>query len=114
MSQDQLHILNISGYVCEWLGIALVVFFPLRHLLLKGELRRAVLQMWMYFLLWSIVLCFLFPVVAASIFHDKRAYGCFPEMIGIVPVAVLGWFPSFLLCGLVWLARAGFKRNHPQ
>jgi hypothetical protein len=112
MSDDHLHILNLSGYFCEGLGIALVLFFPLRHLLLKGELRRAVLQMWAYFFLWSIALCFIFPVAAASVFHDKRAYGCFPEMIGIVPVALLGWLPSLLLCGLVWLAKTGFKRSH--
>jgi len=114
MSDVHLHILNLSGYFCEGLGIALVLFFPLRHLLLKGELRRAVLQMWLYYFIWSIVLCFVLPLTTAAIFHDKRAIGCFPEAVGIVPVAVLGWIPSFILCGLVWLAKTGFKRSHSQ
>ena len=59
MSDDHLHILNILGF-CQGLDIAPRPFFPLRHLLLKGQLRRAVLQMWIYFFLWSIALSALF------------------------------------------------------
>jgi len=114
MNNSQLHILNIAGYLAEWIGVALVLFFPLRRLLLRGELRRAVLQMWLYYFIWSVALCFILPITTASIFHDKRAIGCFPETIGIVPIALLGWLPSFIVCGLVWLVRTGFKRSHPQ
>lgn len=114
MSDSHLHILNISSYISEWLGIALVLFLPLRRLLLKGELRRAVLQMWLYYLIWSIAFCLIFPISAASIFHDKRAIGCFPDSIGVTPVALLGWLPSLLLCGFVWIAKKSLKRNRFQ
>jgi hypothetical protein len=109
-----MRLLNNFGYFCEWFGIALVLFFPLRHLLLRGELRRAVLQMWLYYFIWSIVLCFILPITTAAIFHEKRAIGCFPDATGIVPIALLGWLPSLVICGLVWLAKTGFKRSHSQ
>jgi membrane protein YdbS with pleckstrin-like domain len=114
MSDHQLQVLNISGYVCEWLGIALVLFFPLRSLFAREDLKRAVLQMWAYFFAWSIALCFVFPVTIASIFHDKRAYDCFPEMTGIVAVAILGLIPSFVICGLVWLVKSVFSQKRSQ
>jgi hypothetical protein len=47
---DQVNMLNLFGYICEWGGIALVVFFPMRHLLKNGKLRRAVLEMWLVFI----------------------------------------------------------------
>jgi hypothetical protein len=114
MSNYQLHILNRCGYFCEWLGIALVLFFPLRLLVKGGGLKRAVLKMWMYMFLWSVVLGFIFPVSFAYIFHDGRAIGCFPDMTGIVPMAIVGWIPSFVICGSVWLVRRLIKRNHPK
>jgi hypothetical protein len=114
MSNIEIHILNVFGYSCEWLGIALVGFFPTRRLLMSGKLRPAVLQMWLLFFLWSVAVCFIFPVAAAYIFHDKRAYACFPEAIGIVPVAALGWVPALIICGGVWLVRNSIKRRRSQ
>ena len=75
---------------------------------------RAVLQMWMYYFLWSVALCLIVPLAAASILHDKRVFECFPEPRGIVGIAFLGWLPSLVLCGSVWLLKTIVKRNHSQ
>ena len=114
MNTYQLNLLNSFGYICEWVGIALVILLPLRNLVRNGELKRAVCRMWIYYFCWSVVLSFVLPVTASFIFHDKRAYECFPEMTGIVPVALLGWLPSLTLGGAVWLLRKFFKRRHSE
>jgi hypothetical protein len=114
MSNYQLHVLTVVSLSSQLCGIAVVVFFPLRRLIKRGELKRAVLQMWLNYFIWSIAFCFGFPNAAALISHDKRVYECFPEMTGIVPIALLGWIPSLILCGVVWLIRNRFKRNHSE
>jgi len=113
MSDNQLYILKIFGYFCGWLGIALVIFFPLKNLFKGRKLIWVILQMWLYGFLWSIILSLAFPVIAAWIFQDGCASTCFPDGSDffpdgskwVVPIAVVGWIPSLVICVTAWLVR---------
>jgi hypothetical protein len=104
MNNINLGILRAVAYTFEALSLLIVVLIPIRQIAIGGTLGKALLRMWMYYIIWAVSFCFLMPVSISWITGDKRVYDCFPDMPGIMAAVALGWLPALLICGITaWI-----------
>jgi len=118
MSYDISAVRQWSSWLLQFSVLILVIWMPLRDVLHTGRFRRPFLSMWGGLIGWSVLVCYLSPLLVLLCSADVHTFEYFPDIKVMARYAGLGWIPALVFCGLGVVVRAGWNalsggvRNH--
>lgn len=101
------HLSTIDGvsFGIQLVLLAFALGLPIRHIIKTGRFFSAVLFMWLYLFLWTVVICTVLPLFLALVFRPKNVFEHVPDGMGLGAALLVGWLPSIMLCGAVSVLR---------
>jgi len=98
------NLLDAASLAFQGAALLFVLGLPIKRLITSGRFWPSFLRMWLYLFIWSLLFCFIIPLVITGAFH-MDAFKHFPEGRGIPAMLMIGWLPCLILCSITWVIR---------
>jgi len=93
----------LLGWTIHIVSFVAALLIPIVYVYMTGKTRKGVFLGWGAMVMWIFVLSIFVPGIMSSIYPEyKQAFfgEVFPESIGILPIALIGWVNGLILAGI--------------